>query len=333
MQDVAVIGEKQQSPASTSQRQDGPAIKPLYRPDDHFAAPPLASDAADHAQLPTASCHTERSNLSLHVAHEKPVEQEALAQHHASWHPRHVEAAAADADATVGAADQERQAPSTQSQGITASPRAQISDVDAKLLTHQRSPGAHLMARSFDLDAKPPVPKAAPQASAAAPSAYSNGHIMSSHAPQLSGQNDLAGLAAEVFRQEQRVPTSPVEQPAPEEAGVQQAVTESNGWHEEERPGDYRRQQGDVSQARLGTPCCSESQEPVLSSTAKDNSHELSACEEQSQDVRVASYVAEPNALPGQLAEPLLVGRKRQLGADDDHVLAKKQCVSLSGVV
>ena len=241
----------------------------------------------------------------------------------------------ADAAATVGAADQIRQAPGYQPQGITPSPGSLRSDLDVELPSHHQSLGrtAHPMAGSFDLEAKPPVPMPASQAPAVPSAAYSDGHIMSSHLQRPSGQNGLAGLAAEVYRREQRVLTPPVEQPALEEAGVQQTVAESTGLHEEERHDDYRQQQGGVSKAGLVVPHFSGSQEPVQSFIAKDNSHELAACEGPSQDVPVAQYFAQTNAPPGQSVsqshEPLFVGRKRQLDGDDGHFVAKRQCVSL----
>ena len=339
MQDVAAPGVKQQSPDPTPQRQDGPATQPPHRPDQH-AALPSAYAAADHAQLPTASSHTDSLNLSPHVAHEEPVEQEMLAQHRAfstmSQHPCHVEATAADADATVGAADQVCQMPCEQSQGITSSPSAPRSDLDVKLPTHQQSLGpiARPMAGSFDLEAEPPVPMEASQAPAVPFSAHSNGQ-MSSHLPQLSGQNGLAGLAAEVHRWEQRVLTSPVQQGALEQAEVQQAAAESNDWQEGERHRNDGQQQGDVSNASLVLPHRSGSQELVQSRTAKHNSHELPAYETQTRNVPVAQDNAESKALPApsHSAQPLVVGRKRQMEANDDHIVTKKQCVSLSEFV
>ena len=340
MQDVAAPGVKQQSPDPTPQRQDGPATQPPHCP-DHDMALPWASAAADCAQLPTASSHTNSLNLSPHVAHEEPVEQETLAQHCAfstmSQHPCHVEATAADADAAFGAADQVCQMPCEQSQGISSSPSAPRSDHDVKLPTYQQSlgPTAHPMAGSCDLEANPPVPKVASQAPAVPFSAHSNGQIMSSHLPQLSGQNGLAGLAAEVHRWEQRVLTSPVQQQALKQAEVQQAAAESNDWHEGERHRNDGQQQGDVSNASLVSPHCSGSQELVQSCTAKHNSHELPAYEAQSQNVPVAQDTVEAKALPGppHSAQPLVVGRKRQMEANDDHIVTKKQCVSLSGFV
>ena len=308
-------------------------------------APLSAPATGDRAQPASAMLHTEPSTMSPHIAREEHVEQEALAQPPASLtmaqHVHHTEATGADADATAGAADQVCQAPGYQPQGITACSLAQSSDLDVKLPAHHQSLGltAHPMAGSFGLEDKPPVPKAASQASAVSPSAYTNGRITSSRLPRLSAQNGLAGLAAEVSRREQRLLAPPVDQPALEEACLQQAAAESNGWHEEERQGDYREQQDDVSEAGLAAPHYTGSQEPVQSFTAKGNSllHELPACEGQTRDVPVAQHVAQTNAPPGKLVsqspEPLFAGRKRQLDGDDGHIVAKKQCVSLSGTV
>ena len=345
MQDVAASGQAQQSPASTAKQQDGPPTQPSHHHGDHHMALLSATAAADHVQCPGASSDAAPASLSgsPHIAHEQPVMQETLAQRPVplpvSQHLQSTEATAAGVEVAAMAADEVCQAPGNHSQGISASATAQSFGLDIQLPAHHQSPGitAHPMAASFELEAKPPVAMVASQAHAVPSSAYLDGHIRSSHQSWPPGQDGLAGLAAEVYRWEQRVLIPPVEQPALEVASQQQPVADSNGWHEEERHANYRQQQGDVSNEGLVVPYCGGSQEPVQSCTAKDNSHGLVACEGQSQDVPVAQYVAQTNAPPdqsiSQSAEPLFVGKKRQLDVGDGPIVAKKQCVSLSGTV
>lgn len=275
---------------------------------------------------------------------------EALAQHAVSstmsqpWSPHHTEAAAADADAGVAA--QVCQAPDHQSQGSTASPNAQSSAMDFELPGHQQSLDAtiQVMASSHGSDATLPVDMVASQAPAVPSSAYSNGHTLSSHQPQALGQNSVPGLADELFGWEQQVLAQPVERSAFEQAGEQQAMPESNGWHVQEcGVSDYGQPLDSVGYAGLAVPHCGESQELVQSSTAQSGSHELPATAGQSQDVPVAQHPSQTNALPGQLvsqsAEPLMLGKKRQLGGDDsdhgpqDSIVAKKPCLAVSGSV
>ena len=267
---------------------------------------------------------------------------EALTQHAASaitsqpWSPHHTEA-------TVAA--QVCQAPSHQSQASTASPRAQGSAVDFQLLSHHQSHDAtaHPMASSHDLDAVLPVGMVASQAPAVPSSAYSNGHSLSSQ-PQALEHNDLPGLADELFGWEQQVLAQPVEESAFEKAGELQAMAKSNGWHVQEcGSDDYKQRQDTVDYAGLSMPQCTETQELVLSSSAQGGSYEMPAPAGQSQEVHVAQHLSQNNALPGQLvsqsAEPLFVGKKRQLCSDDDghgapdSIVAKKPCLVVSGSI
>lgn len=342
-------GENQQPPALSSWQQGDVASQPPHQLGDQHIAPLLAPTAADHAQFPDASTNAYPSLVSglPHVAHEHPFMHDALAQHAAfstmsePWSLHHAEPAAADANATVAAAV--CQAPHHQSHGRTASPRAQRSAVDFELPGHHQSPGttAQPMASTYDPDAMLPVGMVASQAPAVPSSAYSNGHTLSSHQTQALGQNGLPGLADDLFDWEQQVLAQPGEQSALEKAGEQQAMAESNGWHEEAHGSDYGQPQGTVAHAGLEVPQYSGTQELVQSSTAQGGSHELLAPEGRSQEVHVAQHAGQTNALPGQSvsqsAEPLFVGRKRQLGDDDhgapDSIVAKKPCLAVSGSV
>lgn len=327
LQEVAAPSDNQQPPASSSWQQDVSASQPSHQHGDQHTDPLLASAAAGYAQFPDASSDAYPALVSglPHVALEDPFMHEAFAQHAASstmsqpWSPHHTEPAAAYADITVAA--QVCQAPGHQSQGSTASPRAQ----------------------SFAVDAELPVGMVASQAPAVPSSAYSNGHTLSSHQTQALGQNGLPGLADELFGWEQQVFAQPVEQLALEKAGEQQAMAESNGWHAEAHGSDHGQSQGTVAYAGLALPQYSETHELVQSFTAQAGSHELPAPEGQSQDVPVAHHPSRTNALPGllvsQSAEPLFLGKKRQLGDCDDgrgaqdSIVAKKPCLAMSGSV